>query len=105
MSDFTALTLAATSYSLAVAADCWTTHVALRRGLREGNPVMAKLFGRHVVLASAVLSVAYLVFAVWAAKVAMHPALPTAIWSLAALAAWRGFCAFRNLMTLRREIR
>lgn len=101
----TALLLAAVAYVLAVAADCWTTAVALRRGLREGNGLMAKVFGRHVVLASAIVSAAYLIFAVWAAKVAMHPALPTAIWSLAALAAWRGFCAIRNLMTLRREIR
>jgi hypothetical protein len=59
------LLLAASVAALGSAADCVTTAVALRRGFREGNPWAAALFGRHVVLGSAALSVAVIGLALW----------------------------------------
>jgi hypothetical protein len=70
----TALLLAASVALIGSAADCVTTAVALKRGLREGNPWAAALFGRHVVLGSALLSVAVIGLALWGGTVSPRAA-------------------------------
>jgi hypothetical protein len=96
-----ALLLAALAFALAVTADCWTTAVALRMGLREKNGVMDKVFGRRVVAGSAGLSVAFFGFATWAASAALHPAERNATWILAALAALHAVAAVRNFRKIK----
>jgi len=93
---------AALWFALATAADCATTHVALKRGLREGNGIADKLFGRHVVLGAALVSAAYLAFAVWAGLVAQPPALGIAVWTLGLIGAAHAVAAIRNLRTIRK---
>jgi hypothetical protein len=78
------LLLAASAALLGSAADCVTTAVALRRGLREGNPWAAALFGRHVVLGSALLSVAVIGLALWGGTVSPTGA-QVFLWCFAAL--------------------
>ena len=96
------LLLAALWFAAATAADCATTHVALRRGLREGNGIADKLFGKHVVLGAALASAAYLAFAVWAGLVAQPPALGIAAWTLAILGAGHAVAAVSNARKIRR---
>lgn len=80
----TALLLAASVAALASAADCVTTAVALRRGLREGNPWAAAIFGKHVVLGSALVSLVFIGLALWGGTVSPVGAQVT-LWVFAAL--------------------
>lgn len=93
------LHLAALAFVLALGADCWTTARALRRGLREANPIMAAT--GHPVFAAAALSVAFLGFATWASSAALPPAARNATWILAALAVLHGVAAVRNFRTIK----
>ena len=96
------LTAAALWFAAATAADCVTTHVALRRGLREGNGIADRIFGKHVVLGAALVSAAYLAFAVWAGLVAQPPAHSIAVWTLAILGAGHAVAAISNAREIKK---
>ena len=96
------LTAAALWFALATAADCATTHVALKRGHGEKNGIAEWLFGRHIPLGVGIVSAAYLAFAVWGGLYTMWPGLGFAQWSLAVLGVLHAVAAIRNLRTIRK---
>lgn len=77
------LYFAAAFFALATLADCVTTAIALKRGKTEGNPIARKLFGRHVVLGAALVSAAFLGFALWGGQYAPNSA-QTVLWLVGA---------------------
>jgi len=96
------LLLAAFWFAAATAADCATTHVALRRGHGEKNGIAEWLFGRHIPLGVGIASAAYLIFALWAGLFTMWPGLGFAQWTLAILGAAHAVAAISNLRTIRK---
>jgi hypothetical protein len=80
----------------AILADLISTHIALKKGFHEWNPIMEKT--GHPVLFSAILSAIIMAFLIWA-----YPYEPNkSSWFCFFCGLYRGACATINIIRLRK---